>query len=239
LRIRNARAAESERIVQELREAETEIKLFRTRERILTKELQGADNQYQLLLEKFKDLQNAQDLTDDPTRQIEGQRAAKSVAKNRDTAEKEVNRLKRELETEKSARIEAEKRRDLLQAELDRNRTDLLRSGGSSAPAALYGSHSTLMAAIRDRRSHWGNWIAVIAIPIVVLGAPIYLGLIYHTLSSTEDLLKIITICGIMAPIWLAWEAWRTSRRGPSKTLPFFLRLIILMAILFFVSAFI
>jgi hypothetical protein len=239
LRIRNARAAESERLTQELREAEEEIKLFQTRERLLTKELASADNQYQLLLERFKELQKTQDLTGDISRQIEGRQEVRDVAENKDTAEKEVHRLQRELEIERSARIEAEERRDSLQAELDRNRTDLLRSGGSSAPAALYGSQSTLMAAIRDRRNHWGNWIAVIAIPVVVLSTPVYLGLIYHTLSGSAVLLKVITICGITVPIWLAREARKTSRRTPSKIRPFLLRLIVLMIILFLIAAFI
>src|SRR6201996_4229409 len=63
LRTRNAKAAESERIAEELAEAENEIRLFKTRERVLTKELESAESEYRQLLEKYEDLQKSQDPT--------------------------------------------------------------------------------------------------------------------------------------------------------------------------------
>lgn len=235
LQVRNTKAAESERIAEELREAEEEIKLFRARERLITKELERANDQYQLLLEQYRELQRSQDLENSSVRQIEN----RQVARDKDAAEEVVNRLRHELEVERSARIDAVQRRDALQAELDRNRTELLRSGGSSAPAALYGSHSTLMSAIRDRRNHWGNWIAVFAIPVVVFGTPIYLGLIFRALNSRDHTLKIITVCSILVPVWLALEALRTSRRGSDMTSRHLWRIALVMAALFVLFAFI
>ncbi len=236
LQVRNARAARSEQITQELAAAEQEISLLRTKERVLTRALQAAEAEHKLLYANYKEMQKQiesgmQQITSGRPSELE------RIAKARDEARKEVVRLKGELASERSARIEAEERRDALQAELDKADAELLLAGGSALAIGSYSLRRQLAEAIGARRAHWGGMIALIVVPATIYGIPLYLGLIYHTLAHTEEALRITTICTLSIPAWFAWAAQRVGRSRNWFTIKRFLLKICLIALMFFIAA--
>jgi hypothetical protein len=183
LQVRNARAARSEEITRELANAEREISLLRTTERALASTLSKTEAEYKSLHAQYQEMQKR--LRDAPP-QITSGPELKQLAHDRDRTQEEIDRLKGELALEKAARIAAEERRDALQAELDKAEVELVRAGGSAFAVGTYDLQHQLLVALRSRRTRWGGLIGLVAVPAVTYGAPIYLGLVYHTLTSSQ-----------------------------------------------------
>jgi hypothetical protein len=235
LQVRNARAAESERLAEELSEAEEEISLLKTKERALAKALLHAEDDYSSLWEKYQQMQ-ATRAKGGPL-QIEGNQGLEQLAQERDHAKDEVQRLERELSEERSARVDAEKRRDALLAQLEMADYKLIRAGGAVLVPNGYDTRIQLIAALRDRRTRWGSVTSLVAVPVVIYGIPIYLGLIYHLLTGSQEVLKILTMCGLLIPLWFAVGVRRTKVQAFRGNLWYFLLLMIVTAATFLVTA--
>jgi hypothetical protein len=234
LRVRNARAARAEQIAQDLADAEQEINLFKAKERVLAKALLEADAKHKSLYEKYllmqEEIQNAPGRRAIPP-------ALSQLAGERDQAGEEIIRLKRELELERAARIAAEQRRDMLQAELDRTDAELVRAGGAALVINSYNSQRQLLVVMRGRRTRWGGAVSFLAVPLVIFGAPLYLGLIYHTLSSAQGALKVMTAFGLFVPLWFALAIMKVEQPEANGKAKNILWLMGLTAAIFFIAA--
>lgn len=234
LRVRNARAAKSEQITQELAAAEEEISLLRAKERAIAKELVRAEADYKSLYEKYQEMQN-KIRSDRP--QITGSSTLERLADERDRAREEIVRLEVELANEKERRMAAEERRDTLQAKLDMNDAELVRAGGSDFAVGTYDSERQLLVVLRGRTTRWGGAASLVVVPIVIFGSPIYLGLVYHNLTLSQGPLKVMTICGLLIPVWFALAMLKVERPEDVRKLRQAASLIVLTAMLFFIAA--
>jgi len=159
------------------------------------------------------------------------------LADERDRAGKEIIRLKAELELERATRIAAEQRRDMLQAELDRTDAELVRAGGAALAINSYNSQRQLLVVMRGRKTRWGGVISLIAVPVVIFGAPLYLGLIYHTLTSGQDVLKVMTAFSLFVPVWFALAIMKVEQPEGDGNAKRIFWLIVLTAAIFFIAA--
>lgn len=234
LQLRNARAAKSEQIAQELAAAEQEITLLRAKERVLARALVKADAEHKSLYEKYQQMQAR---IQEGSQQLAISPALDQLAEERDRARKEIARLEEELALEKAARIAAEKRREILQAALAETDAELVRAGGSAFAIGTYDSQRQLLVAMRGRRTRWGGVVGLIVVPTVTYGGPLYLGLIYHTLTSTQGFLKIVTACGLLIPFWFALAIFNAEHPAANKRLTKVLRLAVIIAMIFFIAA--
>jgi hypothetical protein len=234
LQVRNARAARSEEITRELANAEREISLLRTTERALASTLSKTEAEYKSLHAQYQEMQKR--LRDAPP-QITSGPELKQLAHDRDRTQEEIDRLKGELALEKAARIAAEERRDALQAELDKAEVELVRAGGSAFAVGTYDLQHQLLVALRSRRTRWGGLIGLVAVPAVTYGAPIYLGLVYHTLTSSQGFLKVITACGLSIPLWIALAVRRVERTEADRRIRQVAWLFAITAATFFTAA--
>jgi hypothetical protein len=234
LRVRNVRAAKSEQITQELAAAEQEISLLRAKERTIVKALVKAEADYKSLYDKYQEMENR--IKNGPP-QITGSSTLQRLEDERDRAREEVMLLVDELAKEKEKRIAAEKRRDALQARLDMNESALVRAGGSDFAVGTYDSERQLLVILRGRATRWGGVVGLVAVPIVILGIPIYLGLVYHTLTQGQLSLKVMTICGLLIPAWFALAILKVERPEDVRKLRQVVSLIAVTALLFFVAS--
>ena len=234
LRLRNARAAKSEQITQELAAAEEEISLLRAREREITKSLVTAAADYKALYDKYEELQNSIQGT---RRSIAGSPTLERAADERDQAHERIIRLEEELAIERERRIAAEKRRDALQAKLDTSDAELARAGGSDFAVSTYASDRQFFVVLRGRATRWGGAVSLVAAPLVIFGAPIYLGLIYHILTPSQEPLKVLTICGLLIPIWFSLAMLKVERPEDGRNLRNVAWLITITTAFFFISA--
>ena len=132
LQQRNARAAEVERLRQELSEAEYESRRSERRERLLTQNLMDKETEYDSLMEKYRQLEEERQRLDYGAQAIEQGRQKKSkLDLRRDEVSKDLVRLKQELVDERRIRIAAERRRDQLQEALNEANLRLIRSGSA------------------------------------------------------------------------------------------------------------
>jgi hypothetical protein len=234
LQVRNTRAARSEQIAQDLANAEQEINLLKAKERALAKALLEADTKHQSLYEKYQLMQ--EEIQNGPQRRAIPP-ALGQLADERDRAGKEIIRLKAELELERATRIAAEQRRDMLQAELDRTDAELVRAGGAALAINSYNSQRQLLVVMRGRKTRWGGVISLIAVPVVIFGAPLYLGLIYHTLTSGQDVLKVMTAFSLFVPVWFALAIMKVEQPEGDGNAKRIFWLIVLTAAIFFIAA--
>ena len=137
----------------------------------------------------------------------------------------------------RAARIAAEQRRDMLQAELDRTDAELVRAGGAALVINSYNSQRQLLVVMRGRRTRWGGAVSFLAVPLVIFGAPLYLGLIYHTLSSAQGTLKVMTAFGLFVPLWFALAIMKVEQPEANGKAKNILWLMGLTAAIFFIAA--
>lgn len=234
LRVRNARAARSEQIAQDLASAEQEISLLRAKETVLAKALLEANAKHKSLYEKYQLMQ--EEINKGPQR-IALPPALGQLADERDLAAEEIIRLKGELERERAARIAAEQRRDMLQAELEKTDAELVRAGGAALAIGSYSSQRQLQVIMRGRKTRWGGIVGLIAVPVVIFGTPLYLGLIYHTLTSGQGALKVMTACGLFIPVWFSLAIMKVEQpEADGKAKKIFWLMALTIAI-FFIAA--
>jgi hypothetical protein len=234
LRVRNVRAARSEQITQELAAAEQELNLYKAKERALAKAVLRAEADYASLLEKYQEMRKR--IQDGPL-QITGSSALELLEDERDRAHNEIVRLEGELAQEREKRIAAEKRRDALQAKLDKTDAELVRAGGSAFAVGTYDSDRQLLVVMRGHATRWGGASGLIMVPIVIFGIPLYLGLVYHILTQSQQPLKVITICGLLIPVWFALAMRKVERPEDDRKLRQAAWLVVLTIVLFFIAA--
>jgi hypothetical protein len=233
LQLRNARAARSEQIAQELTVAEQEINLLKAKERVLAKALVRAEAEHRSLYEKYQEMERR--IYEGPQPSIGP--GLGQVADEREHARREIARLKEELAIEKAARIAAEERRDMLQAALAKTDAELVRAGGSAFGIGTYDSQRQLLVVMRGRRARWGGAVGLIVVPTVTYGSPLYLGLIFHTLTSSQGFLKVMTACGLFIPLWFTLAILNIEQPGRGGRLTKTVWLIIFIAAIFFTAA--
>lgn len=234
LHVRNARAARSEQIAQDLAKAEHEINLFKAKETVLARALLEADAEHKSLYEKYQLMR--EEIENGPQRRALPP-ALDQLADERDRAGREIIRLKAELENERAARIDAERRRDILQAELDKTNAELVKAGGAALTINSYNSQKQLLVIMRGRKTRWGGAVSLVAVPIVIFVSPLYLGLIYHTLTSSQGTLKVITACGLFVPVWFALAIMKVEEPEASGKAKKIFWLLVLTAAIFFIAA--
>ena len=234
LLVRNAREAQSEQIAQDLAKAEHEINLLQAREVLLTEALVKANAKHKSLYERYQ-LMQAEIQHGSQRKAIPP--ALGQLAAERDHAGKEIVRLKEQLERERAARVAAEQRRDMLQAELDKTNAELVKAGGAALAIDSYNSQRQLLVVMRGRKTRWGGGISLIAVPAVIYGSPLYLGLIYHTLTPGQSVLKVMTACGLFVPLWFALAIMKVEQpQADGKAKRVFL-LMVFTAAIFFIAA--
>jgi hypothetical protein len=214
--------------------AEQELNLFKARERALTKTLVKAEAKYASLLEEYQEMQKK--IQSGPL-QITGSSALELLEDERDRAHEEIVRLEGELAKEKEKRIAVEKRRDALQAKLDKTDAELVKAGGSAFAVGTYDSDRQLLVVMRGRATRWGGAASLVAVPLVIFGTPLYLGLVYHTLTPSQEPLKVITICVLLIPMWFALAMRKVERPEDGRKLRQTAWLIVLTTVLFFIAA--
>jgi hypothetical protein len=223
LQVRNARAAEAERIAQQLSDANEEVRRHQVRERLLTDALTAAEEKYAALLL-------------DRNQQAVGSGRLKRLSDERDRALEEVHRLERELEKEKLARKEAENRSAALLAELGKANAALARSGGSVFGIFAYRSPGLVLTILRGNEARWRTLLALVATFALIRGVPLYLGFVYH-FAYREEPLRVLAVCGLLIPVWFAVSARRTARPGIKGNVGYFIWVVATTALLFFVAA--
>ena len=234
LHVRNARQAMAEQIAQDLANAEQEINLLKAKERVLTKALLEAEAKNESLYQKYQAMQEEIQYN---LQQTAIPAALGQLADERGRTEREIIQLKEELELERAARIAAEQRRDMLQSELDKTDAQLVRAGGAASTINSYNSQRQLLVAMRGRKTRWGGVVSLIAVPILIYGAPVYLGLIYHTLTRGQSALKVMTVSGLFVPVWFALAIMKVEQPEADGKAGKILWLIVLTAAIFFTAA--
>jgi hypothetical protein len=235
LQLRNARAAKAEQIAQQLAAAEQEISLLKAKEEALATALVKAKADHKSLYDKYQEMYER--IQHEPL-QITAGSTLKQLADERDRARMEIDRLNNEIADERTARVAAEARRDELQAELSRIDVALVRAGGSALSVGTYDSERNLLVALRGRATRWGGAVSLVAVPVVIYGAPIYLGLIYHILTASQEPLKVMTGCGLLIPLWFTLAIRRINRpESRRKVWRVAFGQLVITAILFFLAA--
>ncbi len=234
LQVRNARAAKSEQIAQDLAKAEQEISILKAEERALAVALVEAETKHESLYTRYQKMQ--EEIQNAPQR-IALPPALGQLADERDRAREEITRLKGELEHERTARLAAERRRDALQAELNKTDIELVKAGGAALAIRSYNSQRHLLMAMRARSSRWGGAISLFAVPVVIFGAPLYLGLIYHLLKPSQLPLKVMTVCALLVPLWFALGIMKVEQPSASRKARNIFWLIVFTAAIFFIAA--
>jgi hypothetical protein len=97
--------------------------------------------------------------------------------------------------------------------------------------------YTTSVDANRDRRTRWGGLISIVAVPVAIYGVPIYLGLVYRLLTYSEEMLKILTICGLLIPLWFGVGVRKVKQSAARGNARSFVLLVAVTTALFFVAA--
>lgn len=214
LQQRNARAAEVERLRQELSEAEHESRRSMRRESLLTQNLLDKEAEYDSLMEKYRQMEEERQRLDHGPQAIEQGRQRNKLDLRRDEVSKDLVRLKRELADERRIRIVAERRRDQLQEALNEANLRLIRSGSAIVEVSDDVKPMQLFVFFVARRTRWSGITGLVAVPAAVYGGPVYLGMIYGALPAAQSFLRWLSIVAILIPIWLAYGIRRVEHTG-------------------------
>jgi hypothetical protein len=236
----NSTAARVERLQRELSAAEGKKNSADRRIAELSKTLNDMEAERKDLMKQVSELERKLLGHLAAPLMIETEKSKKKAESRRDSIDRELTELRANLEKEKKARIEAENVGAQLRDALTKANSRLVRSGGSPVDLYAGSSGSAFLSRLSNAEMRWSGSGRVSAAGIIslVYFGPVYLGLVYDS-SNASVLVKLSTLCGLATVVWIAYIAGAATRAGIGSERNLLIRLVAVIAALFFLGVFI